>query len=76
MVAMDHIKQLKHNARVKVYVQTFMVQDIGSERMHDGNTLTSDVFQAEKFDFIITNPLHGMNWKVYAQSIMRLLCSV
>lgn len=45
MVAMDHIKQLKHNARVKVYVQTFMVQDIGSERMHDGNTLTSDVFQ-------------------------------
>ena len=81
VVTKDRIRQLNPNARVKVYGQEIndetwaiaqselMMQGIGPEQMHNGNTLTGDAFPAEKFDFILANPPYGVNWKAYAQPI-------
>ena len=56
VVTKDRIRQLNPNARVKVYGQEIndetwaiaqselMMQGIGPEQMHNGNTLTSDAF--------------------------------
>jgi type I restriction-modification system methyltransferase subunit len=81
VVTKDRIRQLNPNARVKVYGQEIndetwaiaqselMMQGIGPEQMHNGNTLTGDAFSDEKFDFILANPPYGVNWKAYAQPI-------
>lgn len=81
VVTKDRIRQLNPNARVKVYGQEIndetwaiaqselMMQGIGPEQMHNGNTLTSDAFPDKKFDFILANPPYGVNWKAYAQPI-------
>ncbi|WP_323460490.1 class I SAM-dependent DNA methyltransferase [Cutibacterium granulosum] len=81
VVTKDRIRQLNPNARVKVYGQEIndetwaiaqselMMQGIGPEQMHNGNTLTGDAFPDKKFDFILANPPYGVNWKAYAQPI-------
>lgn len=81
MITMDRIKELNPKALVKVYGQELndetwaiaqsdlMMQGIGPEQMHNGNTLTADAFPTNKFDFILANPPYGVDWKGYAQPI-------
>ena len=81
MITMDRIKELNPKALVKVYGQELndetwaiaqsdlMMQGIGPEQMHNGNTLTADAFPTDKFDFILANPPYGVDWKGYAQPI-------
>lgn len=81
MVTMDRIKQLNPQAVVRVAGQELndetwaiaqsdlMMQDIGPERMRNGNTLTADAFATEQFDFILANPPYGVDWKGYAKPI-------
>ena len=79
MITMDRIKELNPKALVKVFGQELndetwaiaqsdlMMQGIGPEQMHNGNTLTADAFPTNKFDFILANPPYGVDWKGYAQ---------
>ena len=81
MITMDRIKELNPKALVKVFGQELndetwaiaqsdlMMQGIGPEQMHNGNTLTADAFPTNKFDFILANPPYGVDWKGYAQPI-------
>ncbi len=81
MITMDRIKELNPKALVNVYGQELndetwaiaqsdlMMQGIGPEQMHNGNTLTADAFPTNNFDFILANPPYGVDWKGYAQPI-------
>jgi len=81
MGAMHRIKDLNPKAIVNVSGQELndetwaiaqsdlMMQDIDPARMRNGNTLTSDAFGTQKFDFILANPPYGVDWKAYAAPI-------
>jgi len=81
MTALHHIKELNPAAIVNVYGQELndetwaiaqsdlMMQDTAPERMRNGNSLTSDAFPTEKFDYILANPPYGVDWKAYATPI-------
>jgi len=81
MGAMHRIKDLNPKAIVNVSGQELndetwaiaqsdlMMQDIDPARMRNGNTLTSDAFSAQKFDYILANPPYGVDWKAYATPI-------
>jgi type I restriction enzyme M protein len=81
MGAMRRIKELNTKAIVDVSGQELndetwaiaqsdlMMQDIDPARMRNGNTLTSDAFSTQKFDFILANPPYGVDWKAYATPI-------
>lgn len=72
MITMDRIKELNPKALVKVYGQELndetwaiaqsdlMMQGIGPEQMHNGNTLTADAFPTNKFDFILAKRWLGL----------------
>ncbi|WP_063066476.1 type I restriction-modification system subunit M [Nocardia violaceofusca] len=36
-----------------------------------GNTLTEDAFRGRKFDFCMSNPPYGVDWKQYAKAVTR-----
>jgi len=81
MGAMHRIRDLNSKAIVNVFGQELndetwaiaqsdlMMQDIDPARMRNGNTLTSDAFGTQKFDFILANPPYGVDWKAYAAPI-------
>ncbi|WP_028707500.1 type I restriction-modification system subunit M [Propionicicella superfundia] len=81
MGAMHRIRDLNPKAIVNVFGQELndetwaiaqsdlMMQDIDPARMRNGNTLTSDAFGTQKFDFILANPPYGVDWKAYASPI-------
>lgn len=81
MTALQHIKELNPAAIVNVYGQELndetwaiaqsdlMMQDTAPERMRNGNSLTSDAFRTQKFDYILANPPYGVDWKAYAGPI-------
>lgn len=81
MGAMHRIRDLNSKAIVNVFGQELndetwaiaqsdlMMQDIDPARMRNGNTLTSDAFGTQKFDFILANPPYGVDWKAYAGPI-------
>jgi type I restriction enzyme M protein len=81
MGAMHRMRELNPKAIVNVSGQELndetwaiaqsdlMMQDIDPARMRNGNTLTSDAFSTQKFDFILANPPYGVDWKAYAPPI-------
>lgn len=81
MGALHQITERNPSAVVKVYGQELndetwaiaqsdlMMQDIDPNQMANGNSLTSDAFSTERFDFILANPPYGVNWKGYENPI-------
>ncbi len=81
MTAMQAITEIKDTAMVKVYGQELndetwaiaqsdlMMQNIDPGQMRNGNTLTTDAFRTERYDFILANPPYGVDWKAYAAPI-------
>lgn len=81
MTALHHIKELNPAAIVNVAGQELndetwaiaqsdlMMQDTAPERMRAGNSLTTDAFPLERFDYILANPPYGVDWKAYAAPI-------
>ena len=73
MTAFHHIKELNPAAIVQVFGQELnaetwaiaqsdlMMQDTAPEQMRNGNSLTSDAFPTEKFDYILANPPYGVD---------------
>ena len=81
MGAMHQIRAMNPKAIVSVFGQELndetwaiaqsdlMIQDVDPAQMRNGNTLKSDAFPSDKFDFILANPPYGVDWKGYAASI-------
>lgn len=72
----ERLKELNEEADVKVFEQelnpeTFaiakadmLIRGGDSNNMRQGNTLSDDKFKDFKFDYIISNPPFGIEWKV------------
>jgi type I restriction enzyme M protein len=81
MGALHQIEDRNPAAVVKVYGQELndetwaiaqsdlMMQDIDPKQMANGNTLTTDAFSTDRFDFVLANPPYGVDWKGYAAPI-------
>ncbi|WP_449385438.1 type I restriction-modification system subunit M [Cellulomonas soli] len=79
--AMDRIRDLNKTAKVAVYGQELnpetwaiarsdlLIQDVGSDTMAFGNSLTQDAYPHVKFDYMLANPPYGVDWKSYAKPI-------
>lgn len=74
-VAEDYLHRLNSNSKIIAYGQeindqTFaickadmLIKGNEADYIRDGNTLTQDQFGAYKFDYIISNPPFGREWK-------------
>lgn len=77
----ERLQQLDADADVKVFGQelnpeTFaiakadmLIRGGNSENMRQGNTLSDDKFSGFKFDYIISNPPFGIDWKVEKKAV-------
>lgn len=74
-VAEDHLKTLNASAQLMAFGQeindqTFaicksdmLIKGNNSDFIKDGNTLSDDQFAGQKFDYILSNPPFGREWK-------------
>ena len=74
-VADDHIHKLNNNAELLLFGQelndeTFaictadmLIKGNQAEYIKDGNTLSDDAFAGQTFDYILSNPPFGREWK-------------
>jgi len=74
-IAEDHIRALNAKAKVIVFGQELnpesyaickgdmLVKGHSVENIAVGNTLDGDAFPAKKFDFVLSNPPYGVEWK-------------
>lgn len=77
----ERLLELDKEADVKVFGQelnpeTFaiaksdmLIRGGNSENMRQGNTLSDDKFSGFKFDYIISNPPFGIDWKVEKKAV-------
>lgn len=77
----ERLTELDSEADVKVFGQeinpeTFaiakadmLIRGGNSDNMRQGNTLSDDKFQNYKFDYIISNPPFGIEWKVEKKAV-------
>lgn len=77
----ERLQQLDAEADVKIFGQelnpeTFaiaksdmLIRGGNSENMRQGNTLSDDKFSGFKFDYIISNPPFGIDWKVEKKAV-------
>lgn len=74
-VAQDYLKKLNNTAVLLPFGQelndeTFaickadmLIKDNNADNIRNGNTLSDDAFKGEKFDYILSNPPFGREWK-------------
>lgn len=74
-VAEDHLGRLNNNARLicfgqEINPQTYaicksdiLIKGANADYIKEGNTLSDDMFQDDKFDYILSNPPFGREWK-------------
>jgi type I restriction enzyme M protein len=74
-IAEDHIRALNAKAKVIVFGQELnpesyaickgdmLVKGHSVENIAVGNTLDADAFPTNKFDFVLSNPPYGVEWK-------------
>lgn len=77
----ERLKQLDADADVKVFGQELnpetyaiakadiLIRGGDSDNMRQGNTLSDDKFKDFKFDYIISNPPFGIDWKVEKKAV-------
>jgi type I restriction enzyme M protein len=82
-LAEEHLLAQNPDARLSLYGQEYNPQSYAIcksdllARGHDasniasGNTLTSDAFKGRQFDFCMSNPPYGVEWKQYAKAITK-----
>ena len=46
-----------------------LIRGGNSDNMRKGNTLSDDKFSGYKFDYIISNPPFGVDWKVEKKAV-------
>lgn len=77
----ERLQQLDADADVKVFGQELnpetyaiakadmLIRGGDSDNMRQGNTLSDDKFKDYKFDYIISNPPFGIDWKVEKKAV-------
>ena len=77
----ERLQQLDSEADVRVFGQELnpetyaiakadmLIRGGNSENMRRGNTLSDDKFKDFQFDYIISNPPFGINWKVEEKAV-------
>lgn len=77
----ERLQQLDAEADVKVFGQELnpetyaiakadmLIRGGDSDNMRQGNTLSDDKFKDYKFDYIISNPPFGIDWKVEKKAV-------
>ena len=80
-LAEEHLLAQNPDARLSLYGQEYNPQSYAIcksdllAKGHDatniafGNTLTDDAFKGRKFDFCMSNPPYGVDWKQYAKAV-------
>ncbi|MCO7192021.1 class I SAM-dependent DNA methyltransferase [Pseudonocardia sp. McavD-2-B] len=80
-LAEDHLLEQNPDAKLSLYGQEYNPQSYAIcksdllAKGHDatniafGNTLTDDAFVGRKFDFCMSNPPYGVDWKQYAKAV-------
>ena len=74
-VAEDHLRYLNNNAHLicfgqEINPQTYaicksdiLIKGANADYIKEGNTLSGDMFPEDKFDYILSNPPFGREWK-------------
>jgi type I restriction enzyme M protein len=74
-VAEDHLSHLNNNAQLicfgqEINPQTYavcksdiLIKGANADYIKEGNTLSDDIFKDDKFDYILSNPPFGREWK-------------
>jgi type I restriction enzyme M protein len=74
-VAENYLRELNPDARLEVFGQEvndesyaicrsdMMLKGQDPEHIAPGNTLTEDAYKSEHFDYLISNPPFGVEWK-------------
>ena len=80
-VAQEYLKELNPTADLKFFAQEIndqsyaickadmLIKGENANNIRIGNTLSNDKFPDDKFDYLITNPPYGVDWKTYQKPI-------
>ncbi|PFB76731.1 restriction endonuclease subunit M [Bacillus anthracis] len=80
-VAQEYLKELNSTADLEFFAQEIndesyaickadiLIKGADAKNIRLGNTLSNDQFKGEKFDYLISNPPYGVDWKSYEKLI-------
>ncbi|MEF7441724.1 class I SAM-dependent DNA methyltransferase [Paenibacillus lautus] len=80
-VAQEYLHELNPTADLEFFAQEIngesyaickadiLIKGADAKNISLGNTLSNDQFKGEKFDYLITNPPYGVDWKSYEKPI-------
>ncbi|MFD3736804.1 N-6 DNA methylase [Streptomyces sp. NPDC058629] len=80
-LAEEHLLKQKPDARLTLYGQEYNPQSYAicksdllakghnTTNIAFGNTLTDDAFKGRQFDYCMSNPPYGVDWKQYAKAV-------
>ncbi|QBJ66778.1 restriction endonuclease subunit M [Bacillus anthracis] len=80
-VAQEYLKELNPTADIEFFAQEIndesyaickadiLIKGADAKNIRLGNTLSNDQFKGEKFDYLISNPPYGVDWKSYEKLI-------
>lgn len=80
-VAQEYLKELNPTAELEFFAQEIndesyaickadiLIKGQDAKNIRLGNTLSNDQFKGDKFDYLISNPPYGVDWKSYEKPI-------
>ncbi|MCY9446988.1 type I restriction-modification system subunit M [Bacillus haynesii] len=80
-VAQEYLKELNPTADLEFFAQEIndesyaickadiLIKGADAKNVRLGNTLSNDQFKGDKFDYLISNPPYGVDWKSYEKPI-------
>lgn len=80
-VAQEYLHELNPTADLEFFAQEIngesyaicradiLIKGADAKNIRLGNTLSNDQFKGEKFDYLISNPPYGVDWKSYEKPI-------
>ncbi|SHE58059.1 type I restriction-modification system subunit M [Caloramator proteoclasticus] len=83
LVAQDYLKELNPTAKLEFFAQEvnpqsyaickadMVIKGQNPNNIALGNTLSQDAFKDMKFDYMITNPPYGVEWKPAEEAVRR-----
>jgi type I restriction enzyme M protein len=80
-VAQEYLKELNPTADLEFFAQEIngesyaickadiLIKGEDAKNIRLGNTLSNDQFKGDKFDYLISNPPYGVDWKSYEKPV-------
>ena len=81
-IAQEYLHEMNETAELEFFAQEFneesfamckadtLIKGENAQNIRFGNTLTRDAFSTQKFDYLISNPPYGVEWKP-AEKVVR-----